>query len=197
MKVTEFFNLVPNSLLDRAVIAGGAAVDFDKAEDVDIWILSHGVKAFSYDHQQSFNDHILKSLGLLYDHLPTVAGLDGAYTETDSDDLENQDYENSGFYVLVNGVYAGKKFQIFATEATTPEALLNEFDLSVHQVAIMSDGTYVVVSTTTKTTEPIRVLNVRDQKSTFRRALKLALRYETHIEWNEGQLTVATAPEAF
>ncbi len=156
--MTELQSLVFQNIFNAArevgakvCIAGGAVVDFDRASDVDVFVLEG--KSFALS-----------------------AALDPDYTVI-ADEL----YDDSDFQVVARcrPVWSPKAIQVTVRrDCDDVIALLNTFDLSVHQWAITPEAGEAWphrVPTSSTTAEPIRVLRV--DPTTPNRLVKLSQRY--------------------
>lgn len=173
------FNLIPPQYRSSAVIAGGAAACLEKADDIDVWVLGldDGIKVTKFK----------QALGHLKAH--------GKWTEIDFVDNAEQTAkqcdsgENWNNQIIANikdGITlpnddpfaldeCTKPVQIMASVFHTPQDLLNDFDLSVHCVAVMPNGTEVrLTNRTTSLTEPPKVVG---QPKTLSRYRRFCLRY--------------------
>lgn len=133
----------------ECVIAGGAVADFDKASDVDVFLLDSSRTArflVALDPFESVNH-------------PYTLRDDGSF--------------------LVIGVghpsWCPKPVQVILKTAITVHELLRSFDLSVHQWAVMPNGTVVGTDTSTLPGQMIRVN--RWDEHTFGRLAKMYQRY--------------------
>ena len=85
--------------------------------------------------------------------------------------------------------------QIIESPFTTPQKLLEDFDISVHCVAYGPDGTRYVLSGTTDTKTPPKIIRVADPELTLLRYRRLCLRYDIPPDMDElRQLFVETQP---
>ena len=188
--VTPFFNLIPESMHRRTVIAGGAVVSFPKAKDVDIWILSCGSAS-------CMAERAVRST--IREHLHDFFGDEDFFTPEWEEKTIDVDYANADGRVLFTTQYLGKKVQILGTRFTTVTELLTHFDLSVHQAALLpGSGAIVELCSTTQVGEVIRVTNYHSPEHTFARARKLCQRYGTTVHTMDlSRLLLAqpTAPE--
>lgn len=175
-ELQPFFDLIPAALRSVCVIAGGAAVDLARADDVDIWLLN--VPADS-DKEAAVREHLRKRLQEVEVDLNLVGtdpwGLDFNPPMSFTEDTEN-DYDAGRVLFNVEN-YHGKKVQILGTSFVTVMGLLEHFDLSVHQKAILPDGTAIVAATHTLTSRPIDITNYHTPTRTFGRLRKLVKRY--------------------
>lgn len=186
-KLLPFFSLIPTDL--PCCIAGSSVVDFDKASDVDIWIL--GVKDLSDALGQMRVAEIKQRIAALaiWDNPDMSMRLPG----------DKSAYFNSHL-VLGEGVLYGKKFQIIAASADNVGELLNTFDLSVCMAGLIRHSTggtdIVTIPQTTKPSVPIRVTNQHTPMRTILRLRKLMGRYKILCDMRDlYQLATSHLPE--
>jgi hypothetical protein len=156
----QLMAFVPALMRDRAVIAGGYAVDADLATDIDIFILNC----------VDLEDAALKVVTFL---------------EESGIDYEQPEAEVYGASRMLAATipfgYAGKNVQIIVTGFTTAKALVNSFDLSVHALATYPSTPYTMTlafgSQWTPTGKCIHILRWDTPIETQERFKKLALRY--------------------
>ena len=187
----NFFKLVPPALMERACIAGGAAVDFVKANDVDIWILTPDPGEYDEGELRDVLRAHLKTL-VPDDPFSLLDTVD--FTErlmTDAEEKYGFGQPNDG-KVLFEGDLNGKKFQILVARFQNVAELLEHFDLSVHQAAWLPAGSFVTRGTTTKPGVTIRVTNYHSPVHTFSRLRKLCRRYSSDV----SPMNVATLVHA-
>lgn len=145
----DYFNLMPESIRDRVVIAGGAAVDFERAADVDLWFLLGknavlGDLHWSPTWQAHELGHYLSSLG--YDWEVEGLGMIDPEPGTIGQFLVHQgqgkDYMSTDGVLKLITVYPkeGKPAQIMLAAFDTFVELLNVFDVSTHMWAVLADG---------------------------------------------------------
>lgn len=176
-RITTFpFTYLPPSLVHLAYVAGGFAVDAERASDVDLWITGLNNEEIVKD---VYKEHIL-------DNLNSGWGGPSPWSFIDPHDP----YEIGGVKrigTLWNSDIEGSyKVQVLVTTLVTVEELLHTFDLSVHQVAYNAEGKlFRVPSTTTPGVTPVRVTRWDTPHSTLRRYFKLTERYESAIEWQD------------
>jgi len=144
-------------------IAGGAVLDFERAKDIDLWVLAgdrmpEEVAALTHDH--------IDLMGYKYEmwqpypqrHMFKVA--DVPFTES-------------------------KPVQVMVYPAHRADQLLELFDISVHMHALLPDGRLMNVGKSTKPGETIRVVRFDTPYSTLRRYFAFCQRYSAQIVWND------------
>lgn len=185
------FDLLPESLRERAFIGGGAAVSPDMARDIDLWILSQ-------------DENLFADANLLRDHLLHL----GVYF----DPIEGNAYGEivPGMTVLKFGIISEgfpKPIQVclVAGVATVEEALAT-FDLSVHQHAFTIRETvdsaenrdtlidYHTVDTSTTPDDAIVILRTTTTPEwTYQRYIRLCHRYgQQPSVWQVRKLGLTT-----
>ncbi len=111
-QLREYFSLVPSEFHSNTVIAGGAAQDLSRANDVDIWILnSKPIDITRFGSLSPFMWRIISQ----QEQLNYGAGVWGK---------------------LENSTAAHKPVQVMFTSILEPQFLVDSFDISVHAVAI-------------------------------------------------------------
>jgi len=123
-----------------AVIAGGAAANYQKADDIDIWVLG-----INDDNKLEMFIAALKAA-----NIPGIK-----FVEDQTDGEETLPYENNWNNVIVADIPGGisipndsifdfeqttKPIQIMASVFMNAFDLLNDFDLSTHAIGYGSDG---------------------------------------------------------
>lgn len=172
--VKLFFNLLPKELRLDALIAGGAAVRYDLADDVDIWIL--GKLPGNLAHSRILQTQIAEQLFSLNKSNDELFAPVVSFDVPDLIDVKAAAYMTA-VVKLVEGTYLDKKFQVLHAESVYPMDLLASFDLSVHQAALTYDGAFVTAPSTTKVREPIQIVKLDTPIHTFKRYYKLFHRY--------------------
>ena len=164
-KLLPIFNFLPNKC-PNVYVAGGAAVDYDKASDVDLWFPKEGwqaAKDFLTQFKITQTRKIFK------------------YDDYDSAKEKGTTYGNKDNLVL-GEVYFGdaikKLVQIIVTDKPTSLDLLNLFDISTHAIAVHADGKVVKCEKFTDPSQPPRILVYRS--NTLSRYIKICNRYN-HI----------------
>ena len=129
--------MIPTNLLPENVkwcIAGGYAACPALAGDVDIWVMAEGPIFDAYAQivthlQQTFDDE-----RLVISPRPDMSH-DRSVHELYVDDVT----------IEVAQLYTdGRNFHIMVTYNATPEAIIQRFDISTHQVAVTSTGRVVL-----------------------------------------------------
>lgn len=177
-QVTEFYQLLPEWLQKHAIIAGGAAVNFRRATDVDIWLLaSDGDLMDSELVRKDINKHLTEMSKVDFGPLS-----DFEERPRDPVVIDSEYGPNVDGYVMFAGTFRGKPFQILVTRFETTEKLLIHFDLSVHQMAVERDGHPIRVGTTSMPGRLISITNFHSPDHTFTRLRKLWRRYGGAID---------------
>lgn len=174
----DLMQFVPKPLRGLAWVAGGFAADSERAGDVDIWILSRGI--YSRTKTSTMSAHAdwliahLEEQGLKFERGPVVGYV--------FDDAERR------LVATIPHGFGDRPVQLLVTSATTPQELVQTFDLSVHQVAkrivignaanaTEPTGELIVAPTWSSLTEPIRVTRFTTPEDTLSRLHKLTQRY--------------------
>lgn len=151
------FNLIPAPWRNRAVIAGGAAACFDKADDIDIFVLD-------MPHDE---DVIKFRAALRAADIPGIVfreGLDPAYTEK--------------LQVVADVPSIALPVQIIATRLATKHELLMDFDISTHVAAITPDGVlHIRPGRTSLINETPKILSWATPERTLVRYRRICIRY--------------------
>jgi hypothetical protein len=151
--------LIPAHLRDKAFVAGGAAADFSRATDIDIFMVGlHG------------NDAEIRNVvgGLLYDRYSLI---------DHRDDRKKEHYGIPDFQKMatVKGLWP---VQIIAVKQATITELLHRFDITTHQVAFsLATKEQHTVDSTTAPSEVPRVGHVTYPGITMERLIRLCARY--------------------
>lgn len=164
--------MLPESLHANAMVAGGFAVDPSKAGDIDLWVLTNKFKAF--DVEVGIRNHLIDQRLLSTDAPLTVGS--GVYEEFSHD-----------FKVVAEiGLPHATAFEFPATTVQIilglqPDfmALLNRFDLSMHQkgYALMEPTIPLYAPTFTTLAEQPRVVLFTRPQQTLNRIDRLFPRY--------------------
>ena len=153
-------------------IAGGAAADYDKASDVDIWF-----PAAAADEALRFINRF------------TVNALTKADEQLNNDigAVVTPDYVGSNSKSVVIGVVwhpsVAKPIQIMLNTTESSYKLMNTFDLSCHAIAIHSDGKVVLGKYYTPLDKPIRVRS--GSSLSLSRYIKMCSRYNQEINFSQ------------
>lgn len=145
----DIFGLIPNK--DKVWIAGGAAVDLNKASDIDIWFGGNDIVEAS------------KFLSLF------------PYREME---IVNQEYgQDASTTVIGNGwnPQYSKPVQVMTTKFDKIDDLINTFDISSHRWWYHFDSGFSIGSGGTFNWEPPKVHKIG--KTTFTRYIKICKRY--------------------
>ncbi len=173
------FRCLPAKYLDRAVIAGGAAACYEKADDIDIWILGLNndkkVAAFTKD---------LRAMNIEGIEFVDTA-VEAIEKKTDSgENLNNQIVANipRGILLPDPGIFVTATFtkpvQIMASVFMTSTDLLMDFDLSTHCISYNASGEKnLLVATTGLGSPPKVVCPPKSPDRTLSRYRRLCLRY--------------------
>lgn len=119
--------LVPDEYVARTWIAGGFAACPELATDIDLWVLA-GYERLLEQVRQELVDYLNEGF---------------AYEEEAGIDIE--DYEGIAITILKVAVipYHPLNVHLMVTDAPIIDAVLANFDISTHQVAISPDGQIV------------------------------------------------------
>lgn len=147
----------------HAVIAGGAATDWQKAGDIDIFVMPPPADVDNYDCTPVHAaEKLAQAIGkVVWQLIPS-----------------NYDANQSKFIATCYPKWASKPVQIIATLQPTVEALLDSFDLSVHMFALKGPDWGSDVVCGSKATVPGSDIKVfGSTEKTMERAAKLQTRY--------------------
>lgn len=126
-KLKPYFALVPEDLRERSVIAGGSVLDFEKASDVDIFILN-------------------------CPHMVEIRRLEKRFAG-----LLDDDKGSDGKAINFRHAKFKKKINIICDESRTAIDLLSGFDISTSQWAYFPTGQLQFLASSTAPGEPIVV----------------------------------------
>lgn len=182
------FNLLPEQYRAAAVIAGGAAVDVEKASDIDVFVLG----IYGKDKISAFWDDMEAA------HIPGITFREESKKKTKISPPDPQAVKQRHIRKLDSGDNTHNtvvcdidtrgllpSIQIIESPFTTPEKLLEDFDISVHCVAYGPDGTRYVLPGTTDTKTPPKIIRVADPELTLLRYRRLCLRYDIPPDTDE------------
>lgn len=146
---------------NKLFIAGGAAVDFDKATDVDLWVPYGAIQA-GIDIFNGIN-------------FPKRA----VYTQANSKYNKNKDFTLIGDFYFEP---IKKIVQIIVADGEA-STIISGFDLSVHMQGVTRSGSPINSFYWTHPKIPIEIL--RSNETTFNRYIKLCARYghEPQLSW--------------
>ncbi len=164
IRLKKYLEIIPKDL--PAFIVGGAAVNYDKATDVDIVVLMPELAPVD-----PAPPDFLKGIDGFY----VYGGFGSCYEE--------------GFEKLLAGTIPKvfeKEVQIMISRESTIEEVLEGFDVSTHQWAIDREGRYHKAKTATSPKVMPRVTRWSSAVSTLQRYGKVCLRYG--IPQHEGDL---------
>lgn len=148
----------------NAVVAGGAATDWQKAGDIDIFVMPPPAGVDNYDCTPVHAaEKLAQAIGkVVWQLIPS-----------------EYDGNQSKFIATCYPKWAGKPVQIIATLQQDVAALLDSFDLSVHMFALKGPDWGSDVVCGSKGTVPGAVINVfNSSDKTTERRIKLCHRYE-------------------
>ena len=186
-----FINTLPEKYRSRAVIAGGAAADLNRANDIDIFVLGLNsppkVIAFRHDLKA------LKIPGMeLRDIFKRGEGEDATLCKITDSDVGN----NIVVADIPEDPFAGRlPIQILASPYMTVTDLLLNFDLSCHCVAYTVDGQrHILENVTTDLTKPPKAVAPAFPEYTLGRYRRFCLRYGFKPDAEE-LIRLCTMPE--
>lgn len=127
-KVMKF---VPPALREKAYVAGGFAIDPDRAEDIDVWIVSgesepamgHGRM---HEHADAVRQHLVE-LGVIKPYVFSE------YVPYAGNGQERMLVET--IPAEATDLLTPKPIQILVSAATGPQELIDGFDISTHAMA--------------------------------------------------------------
>ena len=173
----HIFRLIPTRYLSKAIIAGGAAACYEKADDIDVWVLGLNddkkVEKFKED---------LRAMNI--DGIKFVTPDDVIEKQCDSgSNWNNQIIANisCGIAVPEDSIFDitySKPVQIMASVFMSPSDLLSDFDLSTHCIGFNASGQeYRIAATTTTDVAPRIVCAPKSPDRTLSRYRRFCLRY--------------------
>ncbi len=173
----HIFRLIPARYLSKAIIAGGAAACYEKADDIDVWVLGLNddakVERFKED---------LRAMNI--DGIEFVTPEDVIEKQCDSgSNWNNQIIANIPKGILIEsgeifGDEYSKPVQIMASVFMFPSDLLSDFDLSTHCIGFNASGQeYRIAATTTTDVAPRIVCSPKSPDRTLSRYRRFCLRY--------------------
>jgi hypothetical protein len=148
-KLDSLCTLLPQC--NNIFIAGGAAVSFDLATDIDVWFGEQQRKVAEewIQEMQKLGSIFLPGDGQVYDNGEVLGNL---------------------WYPKIN-----KPIQVILNALPSMNQCLESFDISTHMRAYTSKGVEVLGSKHTPPNLPPKIL--RQTKKTFQRYIKICLRY--------------------
>ena len=173
-KLEEVFKLLGKNWCPNVYVAGGAAVDFEKASDVDLWFPEAGFQAaknFAIDLM--LVNHVVTFFDAYFE-----ATVEDAFEKSTSEDYTGNISAGPKRSVIIANAYLTNLdvlLQILVTKAKDSMALVSNFDISTHQAAIHTDGKVVVAKTFTLPSEQPVVLEKAN--NTLARYVKICRRY--------------------
>lgn len=185
-KLQEVFKLLGTYRCPNVYVAGGAAVDLEKASDVDLWFPEAG-----FQTAKDFTTNLM-----LRDHIVTFSEayfknkIEDAFENSTTKNYTGSTVESNNKSVVIANAYLTHLdvlLQILVTKAKDSMALISNFDISTHQAAIHTNGKIVVAKTFTLPSEPPIVL--KNTINTLSRYVKICRRYghpvsaEYHFSW--------------
>lgn len=151
-RLQKVFDLLPNKC-PSVFIAGGAAVDYDRAGDVDVFFCKNNLPA---------------ALKFINDNGGTVL------------DKPNPYGKNTSFLVGEIKDKVDKTIQVVVSTYATAHETVDDFDISTHMLGYLSTGNKVVGTHYTDLKTPPKVLNVKDK--TVSRYYKICDRYGFELD---------------
>lgn len=157
---------IPVAYRERAYIAGGWAACPALASDMDVWILATTQEANNPDFNLAdLRAQVLNDIG------PAVH---------EEDSLESGEY--GGVEIKIRKVCritpsSGVSLHLMVTDAPIIEAVLANFDISTHQIAVSPFGEVIFGNNWTPITELPKVIEERRNGQTEARLKKITERY--------------------
>lgn len=176
--LAQILSQLPVSLRKYACIAGGAAVDFDKATDVDVYIMNYHGLTDAVERREAILE--------LFEQPKTVATASVSNAMSEDTNLKCAAPKEYAGTKIVKEIVTGKKpIQIMDTDAKTPQEVLAKFDLSTHALAYTYDGNWISRpdSNIDRTSESPRLGYVHDPVATWGRYFKLCKRYNLPLSF--------------
>ena len=185
----QVFDLLPENYRDRAVIAGGAAADFNRANDIDVFVLglNSTPKVIQFKNSLKIPNMIQRDL------FTRGTGEDATICKITDSDIGNNIVIGDIPEDIFGTIY--KPVQILASPYLSVTDLLLNFDLSCHCVAYTPDGErHVLENITTGLDVPPKSVNPQFPEYTLGRYRRFCLRYGLQPDATE-LIKLCTIPE--
>jgi len=175
---------LPEGRRERAFVAGGAVRDWELTRDVDLWVPAGPAL-----------ERIVAEECWAY-----LCGLRDEYEVTLIENFlrsEPGEYPEGVAVGIVHGLITtpgdhALDLQIVVMPMSEPSEVLAHFDISEHAHAILLDGSLMSARDST-VGGPLHVLRTTTPRSTIRRVLRLADRYDLEVPWPEIDVLIAEA----
>jgi hypothetical protein len=178
---------LPEGRRERAFVAGGAVRDWELTRDVDLWVPAGPA-----------SERIVAEECWTY-----LCGLRDEYEVTLNENFlggEGVEYPEGFAVGIVHGLITtpaalsghALDLQIVVMPMSEPSEVLAHFDISEHAHAILLDGSLMSARDST-VGGPLHVLRTTTPRSTIRRVLRLADRYDLEVPWHEIDVLIAEA----
>lgn len=173
--VEQLKELLPEDLRGKAMVAGGYAADPEKAGDIDLWVVGMA----DLDKTERHIRQYLAKIGRMEDYSAEHAA------EYEGGTSDFRVVAEASIVDLVDFKFSDPKVQILITSQPTFLALLNRFDISVHQIGFSLADPQVAILAPTYTTpaEQIRITNFERPEQTLRRRVeRIYSRYNQKLD---------------
>lgn len=150
-RLQKILDLLP-AKCPNIMIAGGAAVDYDKASDIDVFFCKNNISA-AVAWLEAQPNHKKREKPTKYDEAKDTSYLIGEFLPEGGD----------------------KMVQVVVSSADSSFGVLETFDISTHMKGILATGNQCISPNWTDPSVPPKVYNVK--KKTFERYVKICARY--------------------
>lgn len=188
----RLFKLVPDGYRDNSCIAGGAAVDLETADDIDIFVLG-----ITDDSKMNHFRNQLTAMGIPGAHIRDINNAEDTAKEADKgplhadtvkrkrhietiaqQDVQQKRYGNkNSVCVDIPATIFFPAIQIIASPWRNPQELLRNFDLSIACVAFSPKGETITIDETTDIKTPPKVVHLTWPVHTFIRYRRYCQRF--------------------
>lgn len=166
MNNDKIFDYLPPLLRDTAVIAGGYALDPERASDVDLWVLTDGGSDIATTRLRM----------LYYLRVKNIPHRESAVV------FDDEHYPTAHLVATIDHGFAGKPVQLLVSEKNNAQELVDGFDISTHALAVDRTGKVTVSKHWTSLSEPARVMRWTTPEETLYRLEKISGRYRLPVD---------------
>ena len=170
----RIFDIIPKQYHENTFIAGGAAVDLEKALDIDIFVL----RIITKHENDVLKAVIALTPGITFRPEDIPTGMPGVKRHIKSL-LKTDSNVDKHFNVIADIDTRGllPPIQIIGSPFLTVYDLLNDFDISTHCVAYGTDGNRHIIPRTTALDVPPKIVNSNIPNISISRYRRTCLRY--------------------
>lgn len=207
-KLELIFSWLPDRC-PKVFIAGGAAVDFELASDVDLWFPAESRgEALRFMHRfpaRSLVDSAMTPKPSSEDFQAQKMALLKAYEtkakqkKVINNAIDIAEVGSSNYSSVVSGTSVlgwvwhpdiAKPIQVILHDSAGPIELIRNFDITSHAKAVTAFGKVIETSWYTLPTEPPRIVNYVDANKTILRYFRICSRYGHQVDLNHiGEVT--------